>query len=111
VDFRTSSIASLASAVRARTLGARELVAHALERIEALDGRLNAFCAVDGERALAEAAALDDRLARAGGDGHGGGALAGIPFGVTDLEDVDGYVTTYGSPLRASAPAATADSV
>jgi Asp-tRNA(Asn)/Glu-tRNA(Gln) amidotransferase A subunit family amidase len=111
VDFRTSSIASLAAQVRARTLGARELVAHALDRIEALDGDVNAFCAVEGERALAEAAALDDRLARAGGDGHGGGALAGIPFGVKDLEDVEGFVTTYGSPLRAAAAPATADSV
>ena len=100
MDFRTESLVSLAAAVRSRTIAARELVGHALERIEALDGQVNAFCAVDGERALAEAAALDERLARAGGDGSDGPALAGIPFGVKDLEDVEGFVTTYGSPYK-----------
>ena len=59
---------------------------------------------MDGDKALDEAEALDDRIA-AGADP---GPLAGIPLGVKDLQDVVGYSTTYGSALHADdAPAAT----
>ena len=48
--------------------------------------RLNAWAAVDAERALADAAAIDDRLAA----GDPVGPLAGIPIGVKDLEPAPG---------------------
>jgi aspartyl-tRNA(Asn)/glutamyl-tRNA(Gln) amidotransferase subunit A len=105
MDFRTVSLADLSRQVRSRTLSARELTEHALERIEALNPTYNAFVAVDGDRALAEAAAVDDMIA-GGGDP---GPLAGIPLAVKDTQDTLGYRTTNGSPLLADAPPATRD--
>ncbi len=106
MDFRTESVSSLADQVRKGELSARDLVAHALSRIEADNPRLNAFVAVDGERALARAVSIDEQVA-SGGDP---GPLAGIPIGVKELEDAAGFVTTQGSALFADAPAAAVDS-
>ncbi|MGH2873845.1 MAG: amidase family protein, partial [Solirubrobacteraceae bacterium] len=64
---------ALAARVRAGELHPRELVELCLRRIEALDGRCNAFMVVLGERALAEAQ-------RAPRDGP----LAGVPIAVKD---------------------------
>src|SRR5580692_2290217 len=106
IDFRTTSLESLAHAVRTKETSARELTETALGRIERLDPTYNAFVAVDAERALNEADAVDVRLAA----GHDPGPLAGIPIGVKDLQDAIGYVTTHGSALHADDPPATVDS-
>jgi aspartyl-tRNA(Asn)/glutamyl-tRNA(Gln) amidotransferase subunit A len=100
------SLSELVSRVRSRSLAARELVEHALERIEQLNPVLNAFVAVDAEAAF-EAAARVDQLVAAGEDP---GALAGVPIGVKDLDDAAGYVTSRGSALFASDTPASADS-
>ena len=81
LDFCRQSVAEISEAVRAKQVSARETVAFALDRIEELNGALNAFVAVDGDAALAAAAALDQRLAA----GEEVGELAGIPIGVKDL--------------------------
>ena len=107
MDFRREAVTELAAQVRAGTLAARELVGHALERIELLNPSINAFVAVDGERALEAATRIDDAVAR----GEDPGALAGIPIGVKDLEDAAGFVTSQGSALFASSPPAETDSV
>ena len=71
----------------------------ALARIEATDGRVNAFTAVLAERALARAEAVD-----AAGTG---GPLAGMPFAVKNLFDLQGLATLAGSKIeREAAPAA-----
>jgi aspartyl-tRNA(Asn)/glutamyl-tRNA(Gln) amidotransferase subunit A len=107
MDFRDHTVEELVARVRAKEVSARELTAAALERIDALDDRVNAFVAVDDEAALADAAELDDRLAA----GEDGGPLAGIPIGVKDLEDAAGLVTSQGSlALSAGARPAAADS-
>ena len=97
----------LAGRVRAGTLAARDLVEHALERIDALNPTLNAFVAVDADGARAAAGAVDDAVAR----GEDPGPLAGIPIGVKDLEDAAGFTTSYGSALFAGDPAARSDSL
>lgn len=107
MDLRTESVVDLAARVQAGELAARELTAHALERIEALDPQINAFVALDAEGALRQAAAIDERVAT----GDAVGALAGIPIGVKDLEAAAGFVTTAGSALRVDDPPATEDSV
>ncbi|OWY61005.1 amidase, partial [cyanobacterium TDX16] len=94
MDFRRETVADLANQVRSGQLSARELVQVALDRIEALNPEVNAFTEVHAEEALAAAATLDDEVAT----GEEVGPLAGIPFGVKDLEDAAGYRTTYGSP-------------
>jgi aspartyl-tRNA(Asn)/glutamyl-tRNA(Gln) amidotransferase subunit A len=107
IDFRSTSLASLAQSVRHKDVSARELTAAALSRIEELNPTINAFVATDGERALKQAAAVDQIVA-SGGDP---GPLAGIPIGVKDLEDAAGYRTTHGSPLWADDAVAEHDSV
>lgn len=108
VDFRTEHLSELSRRVRTGEQSARELVGHALARIDAHNPSLNAFVAVDGERALEAAAAIDEQVAA----GVDPGPLAGIPIGVKDLEDAAGFVTTHGSAaLAAGRPPATESSV
>lgn len=107
LDFQRDSVTGLADQVRARAVSARELTSHALERIEALNPVLNAFVAIDGEAAMAAAAAVDEAIAR----GDDPGPLAGVPIGVKDLEDAIGFRTTKGSPCFADSPVATQDSI
>jgi len=92
-----ASAAAIAAAVRAREMSAVESVAAALAAVAAVDDRLHAFCTLDAEGALAQAAALDARLAR----GEPGGALAGVPVAIKDLIVTRGMRTTFGSPLYA----------
>lgn len=70
-----------------------ELMEETLRRIEAVNPQLNAFVSLHSERAMDEAKALTERLAR----GEDCGPLAGLPIGVKDLEDVGGMVTSFGS--------------
>ncbi len=107
MDFRTVGVAELARRVRRGEVSARELVGHALARIEALDPAVNAFVAVDGERALEQAAAVDQLVAT----GTDPGPLAGVPLAVKDGEDAAGYPTSEGSALTEGAAPALADSV
>lgn len=88
-----ASAEDLASLIRTRELSPSELMDHTLTRIEALNPRINAFVALDEERARAEAAAQTERVAR----GEDLGPLGGLPLGVKDLEDAGGFVTTRGS--------------
>ncbi len=99
-------LAELAGGVASGERPAAQLVDHALERIESLDPELNAWVVVDAERARAEAAAIDARVAA----GQEVGPLAGIPIGVKDLEDAAGFTTGCGSQLHAQDPPAPADS-
>jgi len=105
LDFRTSSLDDLTRAVKAKEVSARELTQHSLDRIQKLDPTYNAFVAVDADRALDEADAVDRKIA----EGRDPGPLAGIPLGVKDLQNAVGYVTTHGSALHADDPPATAD--
>jgi aspartyl-tRNA(Asn)/glutamyl-tRNA(Gln) amidotransferase subunit A len=105
VDFRRTPLADLVGAVRSKEIGARELTETALRRVEQLNPVYNAFVAVDGDRALRDAAAIDATIV-GGGDA---GRLAGLPLGVKDLQNAAGFVTTYGSALHADDPPATAD--
>jgi aspartyl-tRNA(Asn)/glutamyl-tRNA(Gln) amidotransferase subunit A len=106
IDFREIPLPTLAGRVRSKELAAREVVGHALEVIDRC-GELNAWVAVDAERALEDARTVDDAVAA----GRPVGPLAGIPFGVKDLEDVAGMRTAHGSLLREQDPPAEADSL
>jgi aspartyl-tRNA(Asn)/glutamyl-tRNA(Gln) amidotransferase subunit A len=106
MDFRSTTVAEIASGVSKRSLSAREVTAAALDRIERLDGDLGAFVALDPESSLAEAAAIDERVAA----GEDVGPLAGVPLAVKDLEDAIGFVTSKGSVAFADGPPADADS-
>jgi len=107
MDFRRTDLEDLARQVANREVSARQLTEAALARIEATNGEIGAFVAVDEARALAQADALDQRVAK----GDIVGPLAGIPIGVKDTEDAIGFRTTEGSLLFADSAVATADSV
>ncbi len=104
-DFRSVTVEALAALVRERALSAAAVTEHALERIEALNGAVNAFVAVDADNARAQAAALDEQLDA----GRDPGPLAGIPIGVKDLADAAGFVTTRGAMHLRHAAAAERD--
>ncbi|WP_423458529.1 amidase [Ottowia sp. VDI28] len=87
----------IADAVARRTVSVREITRAMLDRIGAMDPKINAFACVDAEGALATADALDARLAR----GENLGPLGGVPFSVKDLIATAGLETAFGSHLLA----------
>lgn len=97
-----------ATAVRDGSLAALELVEDCLARIAAGDDRLNAFVHVDADGARRAAEAVDARVAA--GEADLLGPLAGVPFGVKDLEDCEGMPTSHGSVLYQGGPPVAADS-
>ena len=73
-----------------------EIVDSCIERVEAVDGALNAVVTRAFDRAREEAAAAEK--AAAGGEALG--LLHGLPVGVKDLEATAGIRTTLGSQLH-----------
>ena len=88
------SAAELIESYRRRERSPVEVARDALDRIERLQPRVNAFVTVTGELALEQAAAAE----RAYADGTAG-PLAGVPVTIKDLLDVAGVRTTGGSLL------------
>lgn len=94
---------AIAAAVRSGEVSAASIAARTLDALRA-DGHV-AVTRVLAERAMAEASAVDAKIAR----GEDAGPLAGVPYAVKDLFDVEGLPTTAGSAARAKGPAATVD--
>src|SRR4051812_9459340 len=88
----TKSVAELAALVRGGEVSARETVRAALERIDALDGRINAFVDVDADRALAAADAIEP------GDER---PCAGVPIAIKANTPVEGLCMNLGSKFVA----------
>lgn len=99
------STVEAADLVRRGEVSSRELVTACLEGIEREQPRLNAFVHVDADGALAAA----DRVDAARRTGAHLPPLAGVPFGVKDLEDCAGMPTRRGSRWYADAGPATRD--
>jgi AtzE family amidohydrolase len=99
-----TTAAEVAKAVTSGQTSALSVIDDALARIETLNPTLNAFTAVTAERARAKARAIDaardkTRL-----------PLAGVPFAVKNLFDIEGVVTVAGSKINRAYPPATKDS-
>jgi AtzE family amidohydrolase len=94
-------------AVASGEASARELCDAAFARVEATDGRVNAFTERTVQRARAEADAIDARRAR----GEALPPLAGLPYAVKNLFDIEGLTTLAGSKINRGLPVATADAV
>jgi amidase len=92
------SFATAVEAVKAlatREVSAVELARHAIDRIERHDGKINAICVRDFDRALDAARAADAALAR--GEHK---PLLGIPLTVKESYNVAGLPTTWGFPMQ-----------
>ena len=103
MNFDTAS--DLAARVRTGKILAIDVAQAAIARIDALDGPINAFTDRTFNRALMSAAAID-RKVRAGIDP---GPMAGVPFAVKNLFDIEGLVTRAGSKIRRTCQPAVQD--
>src|SRR5215211_1012924 len=82
----------LAARIRDGSLSGREVVEAAIRRIDALDREIGAFIELDGDRAVAEAAALEP------GDQR---PFAGVPIGVKANTAVAGMCMNFASRFLA----------
>src|SRR5580700_3879533 len=90
------SASEIAEAVKGRKLSALSVTEAALARIAQHDPVLNSFTDVIADRARARARGVDAALAA----GKIVGALAGVPFAVKNLFDVEGLPTRAGSRIN-----------
>ena len=91
------SIAEAAELIAARKLSPVELTEALLRRIEALEGRVNAFITVDGDAAMAAARTAADEITK----GVARGPLHGVPVALKDIFGVAGVRMTAGSKILA----------
>jgi aspartyl-tRNA(Asn)/glutamyl-tRNA(Gln) amidotransferase subunit A len=88
-----TSLTQLSDAISKREISPVELARCYVERIEAIDGHLNAYRLPTPERAMDEAEAAQKLLER----GQSLGPLHGIPYAAKDLYDVAGLPTSAGA--------------
>ena len=93
-DLHWESATDLAAAIARRDVSSREVLEHLVDRIERLDGPINAVVRFDLDRATAAATAADAAVMA----GHELGAFHGVPFTVKDSFQTDGCITTSGAP-------------
>jgi Asp-tRNA(Asn)/Glu-tRNA(Gln) amidotransferase A subunit family amidase len=102
-DIAFATVAAQGQWIKSRALTAERLTRIYLERVARLDGRLRSVITLTTETALAQAKRADAEIAA----GKYRGPLHGIPFGVKDLMDTRGILTTYGAePYRNRVPEA-----
>ena len=92
------SASTLAHMILNREISAVEVVKAHLDRIEAVNHRLNAVVQIAPERALAEAETADRAVAREARVGP----LHGVPVTIKDSLDTAGIITTWGTAGRKS---------
>jgi AtzE family amidohydrolase len=102
-----SNAAEIAAAVRAGSLSAVEVTEEALDLVGRKNAEVGAFTTVTTVRALRDAQAIDRRRR----DGELLGPLAGVPYAVKDLFDIEGVTTLAGSKINRTHPPAAADAV
>jgi amidase len=105
-DLLRLSAIEQASLIRARKISSLELVQAHLARISKVNPGINAAVEIFADRAMAEARAADQTLARNGGVA---GPLHGVPFSIKDSIEVAGTICTAGTMGRAGAQQSTED--
>ena len=95
-DLCFTPATELVDAIRAKKLSAVEITTAVLNRIAALEPRLNAFAYLAAEEAMDAAEAADRALAK----GEPIGPLHGVPVTIKDHEAVRGMQIEYGTHLR-----------
>ncbi|WP_420336170.1 AtzE family amidohydrolase [Roseibium sp.] len=103
-DITAMTAAEIANAVSGGGLSATDVVEASLAQIDKRNPVVNAFTDVTADAALADARKTDETIA--------GGTrlpLAGVPFAVKNLFDIEGVVTRAGSKINRSNAPATSD--
>jgi Asp-tRNA(Asn)/Glu-tRNA(Gln) amidotransferase A subunit family amidase len=100
-DIAYASVAQLSQWIEARKLTSERLTQIYLDRIRRYDPKLRAIITLTPDVALQQARAADREIAA----GKYRGPLHGIPYGVKDLLDTAGILTTWGAePYRNRVP-------
>lgn len=94
-----------ANLIRQRSISSLELMQAQLDRIAAVNPRINAAVEIFADRAIAEARAADDAIAR----NQARGPLHGVPFSIKDSIELAGTVCTAGTLGRTQARPSTED--
>ncbi len=94
-ELASQGAVALKALIDRREVSPVEVVEACIAQIETYDPKINAFCATSFERAREEAIAAEKAIMR----GEPRGLLSGLPIGIKDLEETEGVLTTYGSPL------------
>jgi AtzE family amidohydrolase len=97
---------ALAAQVRSGAVSAVAVAQQVLADVAARDGTFNCFTEVTRERALAEAKAVDEAVKAGKGSTL---PLAGVPYAVKNLFDLQGVTTLAGSVVEKGQPAAAQD--
>ncbi|HEV8482581.1 MAG TPA: amidase family protein [Blastocatellia bacterium] len=104
-EIAFAPVTQLSRWIESRQLTSERLTNIYLNRIERLDGKIRSIITLTKDHARARAKTADAEIA----SGRYRGPLHGIPYGVKDLLDTKGILTTYGAePFRNRVP--TADS-
>lgn len=104
-SWTTLDALAVSASIRSGEASAVEVTEAVLAHIEVCNPGLNAFTSITAKRALGEARSIDRRRAA----GEALGPLAGAPFAVKNLFDVEGLVTLAGSKIDAESSPAAAD--
>ncbi|CAI3937376.1 AtzE family amidohydrolase [Commensalibacter communis] len=90
-----SLIKEISTNIRSGHYSAHDIVTHYLNLIQKTNSSIKSVTRILEERALKAAHHIDSLIA----SGKDPGPLAGVPFGVKDLFDLEGEITTSGSQV------------
>jgi len=94
-QYAWMSAREIAAGVKSKKFSAEDVAKAALARAHALDPKLRAFVTIQDELALAQARAVDAKIAA----GQDAGVLAGVPVAIKDNLCVKGTRTTASSKI------------
>jgi len=91
------TLSGLTAKLAAGEVSAREAMQACLDRVDAVDDRVNAFISLDRDDALGQADAADERLAK--GDTHAAKPLLGVPISLKDIFCAKGQPVNCSSKI------------
>ncbi|MDP7012364.1 MAG: Asp-tRNA(Asn)/Glu-tRNA(Gln) amidotransferase subunit GatA [Verrucomicrobiota bacterium] len=91
------TLSALTAKLAAGEVSAREAMQACLDRVDAVDDRVNAFISLDRDDALGQADAADERLAK--GDTHAAKPLLGVPISLKDIFCAKGQPVNCSSKI------------